>query len=148
VRKEAALLVPVALLLIAGAEPERADVVAVRAAGSPGAYRFSVTIRSPDRDCTRYASWWEVLDEDGALLYRRILAHSHAQEQPFARAGGPVPVQPEQTVVVRAHLHPDGYGGALFRGSVADGFARWQAAPEGFAPGLATAAPQPQRCLY
>ncbi|MDJ0869913.1 MAG: hypothetical protein QNK03_27725 [Myxococcota bacterium] len=129
-------------------EPGRADVLAVRASGEPGAYRFVVTVRSPDVDCDRYASWWEVVTPDGALRYRRILMHSHPNEQPFTRAGGPVAVAADEVVVVRAHLHPDGYGGAAFRGSVRDGFARWADAPADFAAGLASAEPQPESCWH
>lgn len=49
-------------------------------------------MRSPDRDCGLYADWWEVVGEDGRLLYRRILMHSHPDEQPFTRPGGPVAI--------------------------------------------------------
>jgi hypothetical protein len=125
-----------------------ADAVAVAVSGSPGAYQFRVTLESPDQSCSRYASWWEVVRADGSLAYRRILEHSHPDEQPFTRAGGPVPVGPDETVVVRAFLHPDGYGGALLRGSVRSGFAPWLDAPRDFGAALATAAPQPERCLY
>jgi len=126
----------------------QADVIAVEVAGSPGAYEFRVTVRSPDQGCSRYASWWEVLRADGSLVYRRILNHSHRDEQPFTRAGGPVAVSADETLVVRAHLHPDGYGGQLLRGSAGRGFEPWRDAPADFASGLASAPPQPERCLY
>ena len=130
----------------AATEPARADAVAVQVDGAAGAYTFRVTVRSPDRDCGRYADWWEVVRTDGSLAYRRILDHSHPDEQPFTRAGGPVPIGADDTVIVRAHLHPDGYGGALLRGSAQGGFRAWDAPPD-FARGLATAPPQPERCL-
>jgi hypothetical protein len=93
-----------------------ADIVKVTVTGEPGAYRFNVTIRSDDLGCDRYADWWEVVSADGKLLYRRILAHSHVDEQPFARDGGPVPAAPDTVVWVRAHMHPDGYTGKTLRG--------------------------------
>jgi hypothetical protein len=99
-----------------------ANVIAVGATGDPGAYRFSVEIASPDLGCEQYADWWEVLSEDGDLLYRRILAHSHVTEQPFVRSGGPVPIDPEQVVWIRAHMNPGGYGGTVFQGSIQSGF--------------------------
>lgn len=101
-----------------------AHIESVHASGEPGRYQFRVGVRSPDTGCEQYANWWEVVSEDGRLLYRRILAHSHVREQPFARRGGPVAVDAETVVWVRAHMHPTGYGGAAFRGSVKDGFQR------------------------
>ena len=141
-------------LIALGAAPhaaraaDRADVEAVQTQGAVGKYGFRVTVRSPDTGCQRYANWWEVVRSDGSLAYRRILNHSHANEQPFTREGGPVPVRADEVVVVRAHLHPDGYGGAMLRGSVQGGFERWGDAPADFAAGLARSAPLPERCLY
>ncbi|MEM9068075.1 MAG: hypothetical protein AAGE52_06190 [Myxococcota bacterium] len=124
-----------------------ADVQAVGASGDSGAYSFSVTLRSDETGCDRYANWWEVLRPDGALIYRRILAHSHVNEQPFTRSGGPVAIEPGDEVIVRAHLHPQGYVGRVLRGSVADGFALWDA-PTGFAREAERAAPQPSGCAF
>jgi hypothetical protein len=129
----------------AGSPPAWADVLAVRAGGPAGAYAFAVTVRRPDTGCGRYADWWEVLRPDGTLVCRRILLHSHGSEQPFTRSGGPVDAGPDETLVVRAHLPPDGYGGALLRGTVRGGFERWTDPPAGFAAALATAPPQPGR---
>lgn len=126
--------------------PKLADVVAVNVTGEPGRYVFAVTLRSPDVSCDRYANWWEVVSTDGTLVYRRILMHSHPTEQPFTRRGGPVEVQPDDVLVVRSHLHPRGYGGAAFRGSVSGGFERWNDAPDDFAAQLAQAPPQPRDC--
>lgn len=140
----AALLV--ALAPAAGlAEEPRADVLKVAARGKPGAYQLAVTIRSPDRDCNAYANWWEVVGEDGKLLFRRVLMHSHPDEQPFTRPAGPVPIAADATVVVRAHFHPTGYGGAALRGSVAKGFTAWEP-PPGFAAELAKSEPLPKEC--
>jgi hypothetical protein len=144
-----ALLLLIAAAGLAGVEAPaapRADVGAVEVSGEPGAYRFLVSVRSPDEGCDRFARWWEVVSLDGRLLYRRILMHSHPDEQPFARAGGPVPIGRDEEVVVRAWMHPDGYGGAMLRGSVAAGFTAWGDAPPGFAADLAHAPPQPDVC--
>ena len=59
---------------------------------------------------------------EGRLIYRRVLLHSHVDEQPFTRSGGPVDVQPSETVVVQAHMNGAGYRGVGLRGSVAGGF--------------------------
>lgn len=125
----------------------RADVIAVEISGSAGAYEFNVTILSPDTGCDQYADWWEVLSEDGRLLYRRVLAHSHAGEQPFTRAGGPVPVDAETTVWVRAHMFPGGYGGQAMKGSFRSGF-RSEPLDSGFVPSLANAPPKPDGCAF
>jgi hypothetical protein len=124
-----------------------ADVIAVQASGSPGAYQFSVGIHSPDKGCSQYADWWEVVSTDGKLLYRRVLLHSHVGEQPFTRSGGPVPIQPEMIVWVRAHMNTGGYGGMAFKGSVKTGFAKTEP-PANFAPALAKQPPLPDGCAF
>ena len=127
--------------------PLHANVTAVRASGQAGAYEFHVTLRSPDTGCQQYADWWEVVTEDGKLLYRRVLLHSHVNEQPFTRSGGPVPIQATTRVWVRAHMNTGGYGGAALQGSVQTGFAP-AVPPADFAVNLATHAPLPAGCDF
>lgn len=154
-RHSALLLVATALVACGRSSPagpaaaaeDPADVISVNVAGTPGAYTFSVGISSPDTGCDQYADWWEVVRPDGELVYRRILLHSHVGEQPFVRAGGPVAVAADEMVWVRAHLHPGGYGGAAFRGSVHEGFVAAQPAA-GFAADLAAASPLPDGCAF
>ncbi len=124
-----------------------ADVTAVEVSGGAGAYTFAVTIRSPDTGCDRYADWWEVTTESGELVHRRILAHSHVDEQPFTRSSSPVEVDAATTVIVRAHLSRGGYGGVAMRGSAADGFAAADL-PADFAAQLETADPLPTGCAF
>jgi hypothetical protein len=125
-----------------------ADVVAVRTSGSPGAYNFAVTLQSPDTGCDQYADWWEVITPDGELLYRRVLAHSHVDEQPFTRSGGPVDVQSTTRVIVRAHMNDAGYGGVAFGGSEEAGFAADASVTAELAPQLAEEAPLPNGCAF
>jgi hypothetical protein len=124
-----------------------ADVLSVSTSGGPGAYQFVVTVRSADTGCQQYADWWEVLAENGRLLHRRILLHSHVDEQPFTRSGGPVPIGPDTVVWVRAHMHPAGYGGTAMRGSVSAGF-RPVALAADFSANLAQQAPLPGGCDF
>ena len=49
-------------------------------------WRFSVTLRSEYDTPERYADAWRVLDADGNELGIRVLAHDHANEQPFTRS--------------------------------------------------------------
>ncbi|MEO0602557.1 MAG: hypothetical protein AAF211_14030 [Myxococcota bacterium] len=129
----------------ATASPE-ASVTAVAVSGEPGAYTFSVTVASDETGCAQYADWWEVVSADGALVYRRILTHSHPSEQPFTRSGGPVAVGADDEVTVRAHLN-QGYAGVALTGTVASGFAT-EVRAEASATELETAAPLPSGCLF
>jgi hypothetical protein len=128
-------------------EPPLADVVSVAVRGEPGALELEVGVASLDTGCEQYADWWEVVDTDGRLLLRRVLRHSHVDEQPFRRSAGPVEIEPERTVWVRAHMHPTGYGGQAMRGSVAAGFAPATTEP-GFAAELAGSPPLPEGCAF
>ncbi len=129
-----------------GGEPA-ADVVQVVATGASGAYTFSVTLRSDETGCDQYADWWEVVDADGALVYRRVLGHSHVSEQPFARSGGPVDVTADEELLVRGHMNPSGYVGVAMEGSVSGGFAS-VTLPAGHLSDLAKEAPLPDGCAF
>jgi hypothetical protein len=106
-----------------------------------------VGIESPDQGCEQYADWWEVVSEEGELVYRRILLHSHVDEQPFVRSGGPVEIEQGTTVWVRAHMQPGGYGGQAFRGSPEAGFAPAEP-PPGLGQDLAEQPPLPDGCAF
>jgi hypothetical protein len=124
-----------------------ADVISVGVTGEPEAYQFSVGISSPDEGCELYADWWEVLTEDGRLLYRRILTHSHVDEQPFVRSGGPVAIGPDTVVWVRAHMHGAGYGGQAMKGTAQAGFEAAELDPA-FAADVESMAPLPAGCAF
>jgi hypothetical protein len=126
---------------------EVATIVSVTSSGNENNFTFNVGISSPDTGCAQYADWWEVITEDGALLYRRILAHSHVNEQPFVRSGGTIPIGSNDTVIIRAHMNNSGYATAAYIGSVEDGFAATTLA-DNFAQNLATTAPLPDGCAF
>ena len=125
----------------------QADVTAVTTSGRPGSYDFHVTVRSPDTGCSQYADWWEVVSNDGRLVYRRTLLHSHPVEQPFTRPGGPVEIAADEPVIVRGHMSTGGYGGEALEGSASGGFREAQL-PEAFAADLESADPQPPPCAF
>ncbi|WP_238719066.1 hypothetical protein [Pelagihabitans pacificus] len=123
------------------------QVTDVSVTGNENAYTFSVTIISPDTGCDQYADWWEVVDTDGNLVYRRILTHSHVEEQPFTRSGGPVDISENTAVYIRAHMNNSGYGTAVFQGSVADGFTAGRLGTD-FAEELESTEPLPDGCAF
>ncbi|MEM7556554.1 MAG: hypothetical protein AAF378_21130, partial [Cyanobacteria bacterium P01_A01_bin.84] len=102
---------------------------------------------SPDTGCDRHADWWEVVTPEGELIYRRVLLHSHVDEQPFQRTGGSVAIQPQQEVIVRVHMSDDGYSTLAQQGTPASGFAATTLSPN-FALDLATVEPLPQECTF
>ncbi len=124
-----------------------AEVIDVVVSGEENAYIFSVTIKSPDTGCDQYADWWEVLSMNGELKFRRILAHSHVDEQPFARSGGPIEILGETEVYVRAHMNNTGYSNKVYKGSVANGFSAADLDVE-FAQNLENTAPLPNGCAF
>ena len=132
--------------LVETASPALADVVSVSTRLSGERVTVSVGIRSAETGCDQYADWWEVLDEDGQLLYRRILAHSHVNEQPFVRSGS-LTLAPDQVVWVRAHMNNTGYGGQAFKGSINSGFGEAELSPL-FALDALEQDPLPNSCAF
>jgi len=128
-------------------ETIHADVLDVVSSGDSKTFQFNVTISSPDTGCEQYADWWEVLSEDGQLLYRRVLLHSHVDEQPFVRSGGPVPISKAEVVYVRAHMNKGGYGGKVLKGTVSDGFKPVEI-ESGFAAEIELQQPLPDGCDF
>ncbi len=125
----------------------QARVAEVSLQGESGAYQFSVTLSSPDLGCEQYADWWEVVDNSGSLLYRRILTHSHVNEQPFTRSGGPVEISETVEVWVRLHMNNTGYSPNAMFGSPQGGFES-RDFPEDFAIDLDQQAPLPDGCRF
>ena len=123
-----------------------AAVVSVTASGNPGSYSFSVGVSSPDTGCEQYADWWEVLDAEGRLRARRLLAHSHVGEQPFVRSGN-VSVDADEQLWIRVHMNSGGYGSTVFSGSVESGFSQDTLSPL-FMPLSAVKGDLPDSCGF
>ena len=140
-----------------GSQPY-ANVVAVATSGSAGSYTFNVSVESSDIDCNQFCNWWEVLGEDGSLIFRRILQHCHTDDNgtsdpgapgnTFTRDGSPVNVTADQVVIVRGHMNTGGYHGQVMRGSVSAGFEVASDIGDDFAPAVESADPQPTGCLF
>ena len=127
--------------------PGVASVTQVSVQGNENSYTFNVTISSDDLGCEQYADWWEVLDLDGNLIYRRILAHSHPNEQPFTRGGSSVAISADTEVYIRAHMNNSGYGSNVLKGTVNNGFNNFNLDSD-FAEDLETSQPLPQGCAF
>ena len=125
----------------------KAEVISVTTSGKENSYTFSIGIKSPDLGCKQYANWWEVVSEDGKLIYRRILGHSHVNEQPFVRSGGKVKITKDQIVIIRAHMNTSGYGVKAYRGSVNNGFKTYLLNKD-FATVLENKKPLPSGCAF
>jgi len=127
--------------------PSPVSVTSVLVSGPEHEYTFSVTIKSTDTGCEQYADWWEVLDTEGNLIYRRVLAHSHVNEQPFTRSGGKVAISGDRQVYVRGHMNNSGYGSAVIKGSVNTGFSP-DSLDISFAGDLEHSEPLPEDCAF
>jgi hypothetical protein len=80
-----------------------------------GTYRFTVTLfHDDDGEAPSFADWWQVEDESGTVLGRRVLAHSHSI-QPFSRSETIAIPMDISTVIVRGHDMLHGYGGQSMR---------------------------------
>ena len=129
------------------ATSKEASIISITVSGSENNYTFNVGISSPDTGCEQYANWWEVITEERSLIYRRILGHSHVNEQPFVRSGGIVPITASQTVIIRAHMNTSGYGTVIYKGSVNTGFTKETLSAD-FANDLEKSSPQPTGCAF
>jgi hypothetical protein len=115
--------------------------------GTPGGYTFVVTVSSPDTGCDSYVDWWEVVTLEGALVHRHTLLHSHVDEQPFTRAGGPIAIAEDDEVIVRAHMNSTGYGVDALRMRATGRQTPVELAPE-FGAALESLAPQAPDCAF
>jgi len=126
---------------------EPTKVTEVKVTGEENNYTFAVTLKTPDTGCDQYANWWEVIDTDGNLITRRILGHSHVDEQPFTRSKGGVNITANQEVIIRGHMNNTGYISSGFQGSVESGFNAVEL-EAGFAVVIESSEPQPGPCPF
>ena len=151
------LLIPIILFACKNEPPEmpadpadpvkKAAVLSAEVSGTEENYIFSVEVESPDTGCDQYADWWEIIDREGNLKYRRVLLHSHVNEQPFTRSGGPVPVRADEFVYIRAHMNTSGFGTEVLSGTVAGGFTT-DRLDEDFAKEVENQDPLPEDCDF
>ena len=89
------------------------DIIAVQATqDDSGSWRFDVTVSSPYDTPQRYADAWRVVDPDGNELGIRVLAHDHANEQPFTRSQTGIEIADDiSEVTVQGRDRSNGWGG-------------------------------------
>ena len=97
-------------------------------------------------------------DDFAQAAYRRILEHSHTDENgtadadmpgnTFTRSGGPVPIAADTVVLVRAHMSTGGYNGRVMRGSPSGGFVDAPDITSTFAAGVEADPPQSVSCDF
>lgn len=113
---------------------------------------LSATIKSSDTGCENYCDWFELLDASGALIYRRILWHSHKNEQPFTRSGtfNRATISPNQTLYLRVHHNLTHYDSGYLVGTLATGFTPSQHQPpfSHYNKNIETMTPQPTECWF
>ncbi len=64
-----------------------ADVVDVKVRFNGGnSFQVITTLKHADTGWDHYANGWEILDEQGNILGKRVLFHPHVNEQPFTRS--------------------------------------------------------------
>jgi hypothetical protein len=101
-----------ALLAAAPTWAGKADVLTVEARQTGAEqWTFVVTVQHDDRDPAHWADWWRVRTVEGTELGRRVLLHSHVDEQPFSREGEIRVPRGVQRLVVEAHDKVHGLGG-------------------------------------
>lgn len=111
--RRAAVIAASSAMMAVSAWAGEADVMAVEAVQQEAdVWTFAVTVRHGDRDPDHWADWWRVRTPDGRELGRRVLLHSHVDEQPFTR-DAPIRVPRDvRIVVIEAHDKVHGLGGA------------------------------------
>ncbi len=81
--------------------------------GADGTWTFRATLSSPYDTPERYADAWRILGPDGTELGIRVLAHDHANEQPFTRSLSGVEIPDDvETVTIEGRDLANGWGGA------------------------------------
>ncbi|MBP3126160.1 hypothetical protein [Thalassospira sp. ER-Se-21-Dark] len=111
------VLVCGALLFPVLANAGEADVVAAKVIKTGAdTYRFDVTVAHDDTGWDHYANVWQVIGPNGAIIWERVLAHPHVNEQPFTRSLSGVTIPADITgVTVRAGDLVHAFGGAELR---------------------------------
>jgi hypothetical protein len=89
-----------------------ADVLDVKVRYNGGdSFQVITTVKHADSGWDHYANAWEIVDEAGKVIGKRVLYHPHENEQPFTRSHTlDIPAN-VKTITVRALDSVHGGGG-------------------------------------
>ncbi len=91
------------------------DVIDATASFDGDTWTVAATLSSPYDTPARYADAWRVVGPDGTVYGERILAHDHANEQPFTRSQSGITIPDDvETVTIEGRDLEFGWGGATF----------------------------------
>ena len=62
-------------------------------------WSVSVTLKHPDTGWKHYADFWQLVDENGVMVAKRVLVHPHVDEQPFTRSMGDIEIRKNQKII-------------------------------------------------
>lgn len=97
--KKIFLLLLLHTIVLAG----EADVIDVKVRHNGGnSFQVITTVKHADTGWNHYANGWEVLNERGEVLGKRVLYHPHVNEQPFKRSLTLSIPEEVKTITVRA----------------------------------------------
>ncbi len=99
------IMVLVALLISATALANEVQIkkVEIRGNNTEDNWTFHVTLKHNDSGWDHYADAWQVVDENGKVLAKRVLYHPHEHEQPFTRSLSGVKLKGNAIIYVEAH---------------------------------------------
>lgn len=83
---KASLQILCALLFTSSVMAGEAEIIFAKFHKNAEGWKVDVTLKHADEGWDHYANAWRIVDEKGALLGKRVLAHPHIQEQPFTRS--------------------------------------------------------------
>jgi hypothetical protein len=93
-----------------------ADVVAMKVRHNGGnSFQIVTTVKHGDTGWNHYTNGWEVLDDQGNVLGKRVLHHPHVNEQPFSRSLTLDLLPSVESITVRALDSVHGTGGKTLR---------------------------------
>jgi len=74
-------------------------------------FQIITTVKHADTGWDHYSDGWEILDEQGNVIGKRVLYHPHVKEQPFTRSHTLMIPKSVNRITVRALDSVHGQGG-------------------------------------